>query len=553
MTNVEAFSMSSSSAHAGVWPFALSYLAVAIPVAMCAKIAVAKRWRRRPVLGSGQRSCQAIRGLVPALMPASRRLSLTASRTRTATILRVGTSEVSSRTPEQLRSNFERMGVLFAANHGVVTTPLTVATSLLSNEVASLGNGTLYAFTLLSSLLLGVPMVAGIGSKNSLLVGMLFYCIYAAAFAGSLAAVDSPDLQRTLFLSGSACGGLAAGVLWTAQGSYFSSTATALAARPKPSDAANTAAPGASEEGGREGAREAASAALAGNFASAYLLLEVGSRAAFSAFQASGMQVPMIAALYCAVGIASLTLMFNVDDFPVASVTTAARRDAADGAGPASKLFAAASLWGDPVLWLLAPTNITFGFCAAYMNGYVNGAFAAPELGKGSIGFLGALTAIVAALLSRGYGALGGGKGVAVAAGALSFFCIPLCTSILGCCSGWGFGLVLLYVLQGSGRAVYESTNRALFADFFPGSKAEGAFANCMLQSSLAFAICFFLQASLGGVDLGNFVIVFAVLTVPGYLLAQQLRNQSLHVEDEAGPAEEGGLVSVEAGAPSRE
>jgi len=32
-----------------------------------------------------------------------------------------------------------------------------------------------------------------------------------------------------------------------------------------------------------------------------------------------------------------------------------------------------------------------------------------------------------------------------------------------------------LKVLMGIGRAVYESTNKAIFADFFPGEKSAGA------------------------------------------------------------------------------
>lgn len=336
---------------------------------------------------------------------------------------------------------------------------------------------------------------------------------------------DAPDLQRTLFLAGSVAGGLAAGVLWTAQGKYFSCTATALAAAASKVDEVGPT--DGVVQGNPTSTREEASSRLAGSFASAYLFLEVGSRAAFSAMQNFGLQVSWIAVLYCAVAVFALLLMFGIDDFPSADEQSDERDIVEDQMAPTSKLFAAISLWGDPVLWLLAPTNITFGFSAAYMNGYINGAFAAPELGKGSIGFLGALTAVVAALLSGSYGSMGAstsGKGIAVAGGAFSFLCIPLCILFLGCCSSWGWSIVVLYVLQGSGRAVYESTNRALFADFFPGSKAEGAFANCMLQSSAAFATCFFLQASLGGAELGNVVIVFAALTVPGFLLAQQLR-----------------------------
>ena len=30
------------------------------------------------------------------------------------------------------------------------------------------------------------------------------------------------------------------------------------------------------------------------------------------------------------------------------------------------------ALWRDPRIWLLSLTNLTFGFSAAYMNGFVN-------------------------------------------------------------------------------------------------------------------------------------------------------------------------------------
>ena len=38
-----------------------------------------------------------------------------------------------------------------------------------------------------------------------------------------------------------------------------------------------------------------------------------------------------------------------------------------------------------------------------------------------------------------------------------------------------GSNLSKFKVLMGIGRAVYESTNKAIFADFFPGEKSAGA------------------------------------------------------------------------------
>merc|ERR1719436_1582311 len=54
---------------------------------------------------------------------------------------------------------------------------------------------------------------------------------------------------------------------------------------------------------------------------------------------------------------------------------------------------------------------------------------------------------------------------------------------------GWPM-MIAIYLLQGNGRVVYESTNRAVFADFFPDTKA-GAFAMFGVQSGLSGMIGF--------------------------------------------------------------
>merc|ERR1712166_942134 len=56
---------------------------------------------------------------------------------------------------------------------------------------------------------------------------------------------------------------------------------------------------------------------------------------------------------------------------------------------------------------------------------------------------------------------------------------------------GWGWWIVVFYLLQGLGRGVYESTNKGIFADFFPGHKGVGAFANCMMQNTASGTIGF--------------------------------------------------------------
>jgi len=86
--------------------------------------------------------------------------------------------------------------------------------------------------------------------------------------------------------------------------------------------------------------------------------------------------------------------------------------------------------------------------------------------------------------------------------------------------------MVVFYVLQGLGRGVYESTNKAIFADFFPGDKSVGAFANCILQNTGSSTIGFVMGLSGVGKQDRWPLIVGAILTVPMLVLATGMKNK---------------------------
>jgi len=178
---------------------------------------------------------------------------------------------------------------------------------------------------------------------------------------------------------------------------------------------------------------------------------------------------------------------------------------------------------------LLSGLNLTFGFSAAFINGYVNAHFTAKQVGPWAVPMFAACTTLVAAILARVFGIVGAriGKGFVLFIGAASFLCIPSSFFALNRCGGWKGWLVVLYILQGAGRAVYESTSKGIFADFFPDASAS-AFANCMLQTAGAFAMCFFLSNSLTGPVLARIAMVLSLLTPLGFLGATALR----HVEE---------------------
>merc|ERR1712048_575615 len=116
-----------------------------------------------------------------------------------------------------------------------------------------------------------------------------------------------------------------------------------------------------------------------------------------------------------------------------------------------------------------------------------------------------------------------GSKGPAVGVGAFCFIAIGVLSFVKAPHGdgpgGWGWGIVVFYVLQGVGRGVYESTNKGVFADFYSGPKAPGAFANAMMQNTASSTIGFIM----GTANLDKLVawplLVSAALTVPALLL----------------------------------
>jgi len=78
---------------------------------------------------------------------------------------------------------------------------------------------------------------------------------------------------------------------------------------------------------------------------------------------------------------------------------------------------------------------------------------------------------------------------------------------------------------MGIGRAVYESTNKAIIADFFPGEKSPGAFANVFVFGTSASCGAFILGALNNTLPELYFLVIFAGLTVPCYLAAVCLQR----------------------------
>mmetsp|Transcript_2647 Transcript_2647/g.5944 ORF Transcript_2647/g.5944 Transcript_2647/m.5944 type:complete len:486 (+) Transcript_2647:1-1458(+) len=470
--------------------------------------------------------------------------------------------------------------------------PINLASSLLDAQVGYVGNGVFYVFVLGSAIGTGPGACERLGPVRALALGMGLYAAYVlgTAFASTFCAESGPDdgclaattMQWVVYLAATVSGGLGAGFMWLAQSALFALTVDAVAA----------------SEGvtGSE-----VTAALASRFAVVFLAMEVLARLSATGLLELGVGVFATLFLYSVVGFGAAVGASMVENVPQRS------RDA-----KWVHLNAVVALWSDPKIWLLSCTNMAFGFSAAYMNGYVNAAFAVPAVGAEAVSALSALTGVAAGFVAACSGSSSARRLLFVVSGACAVF-IALSAgvnevaisaavagpvhvgeavqqqgdvvagqptavvaegTIIASCescvtfdvavtsgvftmrkgvvvagrergvvhavvptprtpSAWGWGLSLLYLAQGVIRGVFESSNRALHAELFPGKGTAGALGNNLVHSTVAFALAYFLSELLTPV-LPWIVGVLGALSVPATMVARSM------VKDVASDNEEG-------------
>ncbi|CAE8733026.1 unnamed protein product [Polarella glacialis] len=489
--------------------------------------------------------CQSLKPAPCLQMISSRGMEVTTPRAEDANVKLERESDTDpAMTSDKWRWIFMVMTLTFSLNHATVTTPIIYSSSVLVFSIGNYANAILYVVTMLTSLTLAPLVASTLGSKKCLLAGLCGYTIYVLCFA--LAAfncrvpgeaggcLEAGAVQWGLALGGSAIGGLGAGVLWTGQGAFFTAIVEKIVEAKQKSP----------DNRGRE--HEAilgeVTAELSSTFAFYYLGLECIVKVAFTLLQRYAMvSVPVIFCIWA--GLAALATAIFAFSEDVRSSSAAGRASAC------GKTLAAITLWADPTIWLLAFTNLTFGFSVAWLNGYVNAHFLKDAVSSTSfIGFLGALITFIAGVSSKLFGWIGGrsGKGPILLLGSVCFLLVGLLSLITAPAGrgpgGWGWGILAFYVLQGLGRGVYESTNKGIFGDFFPGPQGVGAFANVMVQGTLSSSIGFILVATKTEQAMIYLLLVSATMTFPCYLVARmiQQRKQGEHQDSESTASEEG-------------
>ena len=134
------------------------------------------------------------------------------------------------RSPENQKSrryyeNFLIFTVFFCFLHAAADCVLAFSTSELGVSYGSNGALLVNSMYTMSTFLLAKPFLLRYGAKNATAFGLLgllifVFCFFVAVFIGNETAAEE-KLGGIIFVLGAAVGGVAAGLLWTGQGAYF--------------------------------------------------------------------------------------------------------------------------------------------------------------------------------------------------------------------------------------------------------------------------------------------------------------------------------------------
>ena len=479
--------------------------------------------------------------------------------------------------------NFVRMAVFFSINHACVVTVLSLAINLLGGQAGSFQSATLYLTYAVTALLFSAGAVQALGARRALVVATCLYSFYVATFpialivpgpessgnsSANLSTIapstiapwnstnstnsttdsKSSGAQLAVVVVGGLVGGVGGGFIWAAQGTYFTLSAKLYAAD-------------------RGIPLEKATMSLASIFAAIYLGIELltkllplallplnlGPISLFNGQSITGDKL-IVVVTYAVLAILAVLGMFGITDLrdvkPAEQGELSKAKPATDGSkqsllAPAAaapprpradlgRVLAAVALWrDDPLVLLLNPIQMTFGFCAGMLAAQITGGVVQTKF-KDSVVYAAMLTSLpplVAGILQYPF------KLVANRFDKLPLMLLGLSGFVALSCivyfltenelKEWAI-LVPLYLLQGLGRACYEGTNRALYADFFPNNSAA-AFSNIVMANGVSSALLFFVKSALPKTDnktLPLLTLCSAVPTVFFYLIAELIHRR---------------------------
>jgi len=429
-----------------------------------------------------------------------------------------------------LFQNFILFCLLYSIAHATVDGVLAYTAAELGSSVGSDGSALLYFFYTFSSLLAARPVLRAFGAKRMVFFGLMGLLCYVSTFFISILGG-----AKGIFLFGASLGGIGAGFLWTGQGSYYSLNARAYAQASGETDSS------------------VALANFASIFASTYLLMEtllkMFATIIYLAKDKKGEWKSIVFGLYVtAAFFSAIYFYFMVKNLKPVMYLTEAGADVA-GLGnnikislqedcdvvvvdlshgskltdsvrpqppppppqqqqpevrPFNRLLQDVMSVGKALctnrrLQLLMPYQICFGLSAGFVNSYMTAKVVAVYLGDGFIGLMSAIATLTAVILAWPYARIATtyreqGKWYVMIIGGCCFLFSGLSVLCLtdAQMSSWGF-LVTYFIIYGAARSAWESTNKAVVAEYFGHDEKlkDSAFAAVYFMSGLAGAFGF--------------------------------------------------------------
>mmetsp|Transcript_16939 Transcript_16939/g.25421 ORF Transcript_16939/g.25421 Transcript_16939/m.25421 type:complete len:470 (+) Transcript_16939:66-1475(+) len=405
-----------------------------------------------------------------------------------------------------LQMRFLFMSACFSANYACITSSLAIASANLGQELSGIQSGTLFTTCTVSALTISTSVVNRMGAKWSLVFGLSCTCAYVTSF---LLTTKIPDARYGIAITGSAVGGTACGWLWTAQGVYFARTAERYAKHSGLSV-------------------EKSTSWLASVFASFYVGSEVIIRLCASFLYRFGPDT-FVYLVFSVISISCPILMSFVPKEPEPLERATSK---ADNLSVCKRISQALQLlYEDRRLQLVAGFQLAFGFTSSYINLRINGKIAKQAIGRKNIGYLTAAIPATATLLAFPYSKLSGliGKAPIMVFGSICCLAIACTVTAIRAetLENLHWGIEFIYILAGCSRGVYESTNKAMIADFFPQQKLA-AFANVIALFGGGSAIAFYLFPNLNELTSGIILAIISAEAIIGTVIAFAIHKSML-------------------------
>lgn len=467
--------------------------------------------------------------------------------------------------------------ILYSVTHATVDAVVAFSTAELGAILGSYGGFALYISYTMTSLLLAKPFLHSVGPKNSLIVSQICSLVYVLSFFISIA--DS-QYAPPVFIIGAIVGGIGAGFMWTAQGAYFSLSARSYS-KQAGVDVAVATTNFASIFSGTYLLLESMFGAMAtgvylllmsynthhiswktlifGSYSSVALIssllfwrfvvelsddsivpisLEdvdssVNGQSTHGMISKSNNNESQRSSSFVNVGAKSIEeedLEEEFDNEDHESHFYAENKADFDivNTNPWWEMFhdissvTRALLFWRP-LQLLMSYQISFGLSSGLMNYFVNGFIVKPYIGDGYIGILSAISTITAASIAIPYAYISnksssGKWSVMMFSGGCFLFNGILVLIFSNSSLGSWFIMIPYYIIHGAARGAWESTNKAVIAEYFQlPNQRDIAFASIYFASGLAGAFGYFGYHYMSGTAIAALNSAVAFLSIATY------------------------------------